>query len=122
MRTESGTGRGGAGETAARTHRRMTSRRLLADYHINPNPGKIAQTRQYLLQVLFFYFYTNTSRKKKYKSTEVGKVAENQQLKAVLFWTFQECGVVRTVQEYGDRQECGNSAEVNALMHNEISG
>jgi hypothetical protein len=72
--------------------------------------------------ISFFYFYTNTSKKKKYKSTEVGKVAENQQVKTVLFWTFQECRFVRTVQEYGGGKECGKSTEVNALMHNEISG
>ena len=94
----------------------------MADYHNNPNSGKIAQTWQYLLQFLFFYFYTITSKKKKYKSTEVGKVAENQQVKTVLFWTFQECRFVRTVQEYGGGKECGKSTEVNALMHNEISG
>ena len=76
----------------------------MADYHKNPKPEKAAKSGV-TLSSSFFYFYTNTNRKKKYKSTERAKVAENQQIKAVLFWTFQECGVVRTVQKYGTRKE-----------------
>lgn len=52
----------------------------------------------------------------------MGKVAENQQIKAVLIWANRVCAVVRTVRKYGARKECGKSTEVNALMHNEMSG
>lgn len=83
-------------------------------------PGENCRNSANLLQFLFFYFYSIISKKKKYKSTEVGKVAENQQVKTVLFWTFQECRFVRTVQEYGARKECGKSTAVKALTHNEI--
>ena len=89
MRTESGTGRGGAGETAARTHRRMTSRRLLADYHINPNPGKIAQTRQYLLQVLFFIFIQIQVEKKSTKVRRWAKLPKISNLRPYFFGLFK---------------------------------
>lgn len=87
-----------------------------------PKPGQNCPNSAISSSISFFYFYSIISKKKKYKSTEVGKVAENQQVKAVLFWTLRECRFVRTVQEYGPRKECGKSTAVKALMHNGVDG
>lgn len=113
-RTESGTGRGGAGETAARPHRRMTNRRLLADYHNNPNPGKIAQTRQYLLQFLFFIFIQLQVRKKSTKVRRWAKLPKISKLRPYFFGLFKSAGLYVQYRSTA----AGKSAEkVRRLTH-----
>ena len=113
-RTESGTGRGGAWETAARPNRRMTNRRLLADYHNNPNPGKIAQTRQYLLQFLFFIFIQLQVRKKSTKVRRWAKLPKISKLRPYFFGLFKSAGLYVQYRSTA----AGKSAEkVRRLTH-----
>ena len=71
---------------------------------------------------LFFYFLLVSKVKKRVQLYGSGKSCRKSASYKRTILRKKKCRVVRTVQLYGARKSCKNRAEVNALMHNEISG